>query len=1588
MPSPHKYTIGWICANSTEFTAAQAFLDEEYPEPEHLGRTDNNNYACGRINKHKVVIAVLPDGEYGISSAANVARDMLHSYPNIRIGLMVGIGGGAPSSKHDIRLGDIVVSSPRDGNSGVFHYGFGKSIQGQPFQATGVLNQPPRALRAAVSGLKSQYELKSPQLEEAVNRALERYPSLQKKYKRPEPVSDRLYQSDFIHPLNNQDDCAVACGDEPSRLIVRPERTADEDNPAIHYGLIASADQLMKHASIRDHLAAEKNVLCFEMEAAGLMNHFPCLVIRGICDYADSHKNKNWQGYAAMVAAAYARDLLYRLSPNMVEHEKRINEVLLGVHAAISRIESSVGSMRSKLDRKEEAEILDWLTLIDYGPLQNDFGKQRQPETGQWLIETAEYQAWREMDKQTLLCSGIPGAGKTIMTSLIIDDLTTQCRKNNALGLAYIYFDFRRENDQSAECLLASLLKQLSQCRAPLPTCVKELYEKHGDRRTRPISKELFRALESVASLYSKVFVVFDAVDECGTLDDCRNIFLSKIFDLQKVCSVNVLATARLVPEIMARFNSAKLEIRAHKRDVENYLEARISQTESEALKTCNEEITRTITELADGMFLLAYLHFESVQKTNTTVKQIKKSLSRLPKGPEAYTKVYESALFRIKGQNPGASNLAMDVLMWLTCARRQLSPWELQEALGVEPGTAYIDKENLPHVKDMVAACAGLVVVDEESEVIRIVHRTAQDYFESNQNHWFPSAESHLTIICATYLSFDIFATGFCVNDQEFESRMEQNPLYEYAARNWGHHARAAGSETAHITQSLLKSNARICAMSQALTVYKPKWYSGYSQGITQMTALHLVAYFGIREAANQVLRPQGSCNVRDTENGHQAIVELLLENGAYLRSRDNYGLTPLSRAAANGHDDIIKRLLERRTTILDAFSTIRAILVWIMAKLITSLLGHVYALSLSIPFGSTTETSTLSEAIEDGVTKFADWREAANMIDLEDDTGRTPLHWAIMKSHTRSVDLLLQKGASIELCDKESKCALHFAAETGNKILIEQLLQSSKMIEAKDCHGRSPLLCAVENLQAEVAYSLVQAGAGPNAVNNMHQNPLHLISQARRHKDRFALLSYFISRGTSMDLCDVNNMTPFLYALESRSEDLVLLLLDSGFDVNFALHRQRWTRRMKNFLVTYKLDERPERINRGASSVGLTALHFTAQNGIAGMTALLLDHGADPNAVDDNGDTPLHLAIRCQIGGHKYEDPWVTGEYAVETLSDIITDWEEEGCHVWQDIDRMRGSTVQQLLKSQDIDVNLANNDGECPLHVIPFKKRANIANAILSALLDHGAQVFSLNSKRQTCLHLASKAGNLETVRTLLERGGDVTLLDVYDLSPVHYAVRQGHSDVIQLMSEKCPEQLSEICVQYSHLGKSMLHHHAESPICSTEMINILINLGCDVDKLDAAGNSALSQYLRSFHLRIEYDVFKILSKRSKNEGVHWTDNKHRKLLHLLMRHWGDDNVRILEDLMNYMDITMKDDDGMGIEHHGAIHGAFNKSLTRFLRQSGHLNLHIKDSSGKTPLQYAEEEANRERHRNLFEGCRWQRSLENLRDGDEND
>lgn len=315
------YTVGWVCALPHEMAAAICMLDEIHEDLEEQDISDHNSYQLGRIHHHDIAIASLPAGVYGTTTAATVAKDMLRTFPSIRFGLMVGIGGGAPSLNHDIRLGDVVVSEPRGANGGIIQYDRGKMTQAGRFQRTGSLNSPPMILLTTLGRLKAIHQFSSNKIPLFLSQVSEKYAKFKAEYAFPGRSHDQLFQAAYEHPKSN-----VTCEmcDPEAQVHREPRRDTD---PHIHYGNIASSNQVMKDGVTRDQLCEELDVLCFEMEAAGLMPDFPCLVIRGICDYSDSHKNKIWQKYAAAVAAGFARELLELLSADRVRHEKLIVEV-------------------------------------------------------------------------------------------------------------------------------------------------------------------------------------------------------------------------------------------------------------------------------------------------------------------------------------------------------------------------------------------------------------------------------------------------------------------------------------------------------------------------------------------------------------------------------------------------------------------------------------------------------------------------------------------------------------------------------------------------------------------------------------------------------------------------------------------------------------------------------------------------------------------------------------------------------------------------------------------------------------------------------------------------------------------------------------------------------------------------------------------------------------------------------------------------------------------------------------------------------------------------------------------------------------
>ncbi|KAL4778621.1 hypothetical protein BJX76DRAFT_352467 [Aspergillus varians] len=291
------YTVGWVCALPVELAAAEEMLDEKHGDS-IVGTGGNNIYTLGRVGKHNVVIACLPDGQMGTNPAAAVAVQMQSDFTSIRVGLMVGIGGGVPSADSDVRLGDVVVSRPDKNHAGVVQYDFGKSTP-SGFKRTGFLNAPPKILRDAVAHLRAKHMRSEDRFADYMSK-FERLPTFTRAYAGPDVLFDSHYN--HIGELTCE-------GCDKERILKRPPR--NQQGSIIYYGTIASGNRVMRDAAERDQVSSDLGgVLCFEMEAAGLMNEFPCLVIRGICDYSDSHKNKRWQPYAAGAAAAYAKELL------------------------------------------------------------------------------------------------------------------------------------------------------------------------------------------------------------------------------------------------------------------------------------------------------------------------------------------------------------------------------------------------------------------------------------------------------------------------------------------------------------------------------------------------------------------------------------------------------------------------------------------------------------------------------------------------------------------------------------------------------------------------------------------------------------------------------------------------------------------------------------------------------------------------------------------------------------------------------------------------------------------------------------------------------------------------------------------------------------------------------------------------------------------------------------------------------------------------------------------------------------------------------------------------------------------------------
>jgi ankyrin repeat protein/nucleoside phosphorylase len=980
----------------------------------------------------------------------------MHStFPSLKFALMVGIGGGVPSTSTDVRVGDVVVSTPSNTSSGVIQYDYGKTLPDGRLQRTGCLNKPPQVLLNAVSQIRSDHMLRETDVEETISNTLDTYKQLKKEFSRPE--RDWLFSADYVHPINNPD-CSVC---DPSRLVKRTLRTSHK--PQIHYGLIASGNQVMKDAKTRDSIAEASNILCFEMEAAGLMDQLHCLVIRGICDYCDSHKNKEWQGYAALAAAAYSQLLL-----TVVPHQKN-------------------GSLRYdarvQLNERLKARRMDILKKLNVSPYrdQKDRNPDRIPGTCQWFVNHTIFQDWQASQTSRMLwVSANPGCGKSVLAKYLADSILT---KGESQTVGYFFFKDDFEEQRSITNALCCILHQLfSQDHDLLTETLIEQFEMN-ERITSSYS-ELWNILISSAKERhaGEIICLLDALDECEQhgwsqfTEALRRLYTD---ETQHNFTLKFLITSRPYGRIRRGFQpldipgqpiihlsgEGDVEMEKISQEIVIFIEARVKEVKARLRLTEDEQnlLLQNLTRVPNRTYLWVYLTLNLIENKDDIDKRgIVEVTSNLP---QSVDEAYEQILSRSTDFQK-----AKKLLHIVVGAARPLNLQEMNFALALRKGhQSYSDLALGPEdrFRETMQGLCGLFVTIIDSKIY-LLHQTAREFLLQDTLEKKPGAverryklrrslrlqESHsiLAMICIQLLLFTEFEKAQILTG-DVRRLTDSHVFLDYTARYW----------TAHLLESDLKIDVMLrplLMICDASTARCKVWFWIYWSSMnidfpTGFTTLMVASYFGITP-----------------------IVEHLVKKGGFdLDAKDDvHGRSALSWAAGNGHSAImklltkrsLKSLLRKRTHVDSGDKHNRTPLSWAVLN------GHVDAVSLLLKAGATVNSmddiggtplyyAVCSEAT--GIIKLL--MKQGTQIQSTDDMQKELLFSAAKKGHEPVVKLLLEKDADVESKDSQyGRTLLSWAAENGHKAVVKLLLEKDADVECKDSqYGRTPLLWAAEN-------------------------------------------------------------------------------------------------------------------------------------------------------------------------------------------------------------------------------------------------------------------------------------------------------------------------------------------------------------------------------------------------------------------------------------------------------------------------------------------------------------------------------------------
>jgi ankyrin repeat protein len=558
-----------------------------------------------------------------------------------------------------------------------------------------------------------------------------------------------------------------------------------------------------------------------------------------------------------------------------------------------------------------------------------------------------------------------------------------------------------------------------------------------------------------------------------------------------------------------------------------------------------------------NSRFLLARLHIDSFLD-ETRKKEVHIKLKSLDSGDLGLEEAYKDAVERINGQSDNKRVLARQVLSWISYAERPLTIDELCHVLAVEPGQEVLDSDNIPYIEDIVAVRAGLVTIDEESKIIRLVHHTTQEYFERTRLRWNPIAQEEIAMTCLSYLSLSQFRTGSCSNDKLFKERRTANSFLDYAARYWAKHIHPVQqieciSEAA---LAFLRDENLMSSCMQALSAGNPL-YSRYSQKFPdRTTGVHMSARFGLYFLLEQIVeRSILNADLKDgysrtpliwaAMKGHKSIVKLLTDRSDVVADfSDWYDQTALSWAAMNGHEAGVKLLSDRQDVSADSKDGYDQ-----TPLSCAAMNGHEAVVKLLIDrpdveadSRSGYDQTPLSYAAEEGhesvVELLIDRQDVE--IDSRSLNGRTPLLYASWYGHDGIVKLLINRNADVNLGENSGRTPLSYAAWSGRENVVKLLLDHNAEVDSRDANGRTPLSYAAADGHRQVAKLLIDQNASLDSKSISRRTPLSYAAECGSEP----VVSLLLYHNAEIGLTDDDGRTPLSYAKEKQHKAVIELL------------------------------------------------------------------------------------------------------------------------------------------------------------------------------------------------------------------------------------------------------------------------------------------------------------------------------------------------------------------------------------------------------------------------------------------------------------